>query len=229
MWLSAIERALRASVRVSAAPSTDSPPNPLNLDGLPPAPARRGNAALVQRLRNPRCTRNAVRPDRINHRPQIGVRDPAFACRFSAALVRSEIARRSSSATIAMMPTVSLLAFGMSAAVNAIPERCNPKQKMRIAGEAIELRDDQRCPAHPAFRQRPRELWTIVALVALDLDEFRQRRSLEAGEIAGRRVTLRLDAQPRAALPVGRNPQIVTKLPPIILPTASITNGSRTV
>jgi len=47
----------------------------------------------------------------------------------SAALVRSDMARRSSSATMAIMPTVSRLAFGMSAAVNAMPERCSPRRK----------------------------------------------------------------------------------------------------
>jgi hypothetical protein len=38
-----------------------------------------------------------------------------------AALVRAEIMRRSSSATIAMMPTVSRLADGISAATNPTP------------------------------------------------------------------------------------------------------------
>jgi hypothetical protein len=40
-----------------------------------------------------------------------------------AALARMEIARRASSTAIAVMPTVSRFAFGISAAVNAMPER----------------------------------------------------------------------------------------------------------
>ncbi len=52
----------------------------------------------------------------------------AFAA-ASAALVRAEMARRSSSATMAITPTVSRLAFGMSAATNSMPAFSSPRRK----------------------------------------------------------------------------------------------------
>jgi hypothetical protein len=59
------------------------------------------------------------------------------------------------------------------------------QQEMRIAGEAIELRDHQRRLADAAFRQHPAELRAIVALAALDLDKLRQRPDVEAGKVIG--------------------------------------------
>jgi len=50
-----------------------------------------------------------------------------------------------------------------------------PEEEVRIAGEAIELGDDQRRFSNPAFREGSRELRAIVPLAALDLDELRQR------------------------------------------------------
>ena len=44
---------------------------------------------------------------------------------------------------------------------------------MRIAGEAIELGDDQCRFSNLAFREGSRELRAIVPLAALDLDELR--------------------------------------------------------
>jgi hypothetical protein len=102
----------------------------------------------------------------------------------SAALVRSDVARRSSSATIAMMLTVSRLAFGISAAVNAMPDRCSPSRKC-ASRAAIELCDDQSRLPHTTFGQRSPKLWTTISLATLDLDEFRERRRAEAGQVGG--------------------------------------------
>jgi hypothetical protein len=50
----------------------------------------------------------------------------------SASLVRLLIIRRSSSATIAMMPTVSRLAFGISAATKSTPAFSSPSKKIDL-------------------------------------------------------------------------------------------------
>ena len=58
---------------------------------------------------------------------------PRFLAAASAALVRAEIMRPSSSATIAMMPTVTRLAFSMSAATKST-QTSAPQPCLRVAG-----------------------------------------------------------------------------------------------
>ena len=47
------------------------------------------------------------------------------------------------------------------------------EQEVRITGEAIDLRDHQRCLPHPTLGQRSRELRAVVTFAALDFNELR--------------------------------------------------------
>jgi hypothetical protein len=98
----------------------------------------------------------------------------AFAA-ASAALVRSEIARRSSSATHRKPVCVRHVRGGESNT-----RALKPEQEVGIASETIELRDHQGRLPHAAFGERSGELQTIASLAAFDLDKFRQRRRAEA-------------------------------------------------
>ena len=102
----------------------------------------------------------------------------------NAALVRSEMRSASSSATMAMMPTVSRFAFGMSAATKSTPDSFRPSRKWAFARQSIELCDDKPCPvqaAHGSFRQ----FWPIGALAALDLGELAADGALFAWAASG--------------------------------------------
>src|ERR1700680_2868339 len=79
---------------------------------------------------------------------------------------------------------------------------------MRIAREAVELRDNQRCLPHPAFGERPCEFWAVGTLAAFDLDEFRDRLRTEAVEVGCDGGALCLNSEAGAALPVGRDAEI---------------------
>jgi hypothetical protein len=68
-----------------------------------------------------------------------------------AALVRSEIARRSSSATIAIMPTVSRFAYRHVSRRERDSGALQPEEEVRITGEAIELSDHRCRLAHPTL------------------------------------------------------------------------------
>ena len=89
----------------------------------------------------------------------------------SAALVRSLIAARSCSATAARMWTVSLLACGLSAAMNSIAVHQGGDEG-EVAGEAVELGDDELGLVLPAGGERLLELGAIRAFAALDLGEL---------------------------------------------------------
>jgi hypothetical protein len=111
---------------------------------------------LVQRPRDARRAGDALSPDGIDYQEKIGYSgrglraatfcrslpaqlrvlqvlraaaelDPRALAAASAAFVRSEMAHRSSSAIIAMMPTVSRFAFGMSAVVKANARALQPE------------------------------------------------------------------------------------------------------
>ena len=71
---------------------------------------------------------------------------------------------------------------------------------MRVAGEAIELRDHQRRACQLAVGQRRRELRPIIALAGLDLDEFGDELPLAAVEVV-LRTALRCASRPRPDLP----------------------------
>ena len=73
---------------------------------------------------------------------------PRLLAAARAALVRPDIARRSSSATIAMMPTVNRFACGMSAATKSTPAFSSTASPM--SGRSEGLRAD---------RQGPVEVW----------------------------------------------------------------------
>ena len=71
----------------------------------------------------------------------------------NAALVRSEMRSASSSATMAMMPTVSRFAFGMSAC-QRLPLRDGSQVKDRHPRSAVEAGGDR---LRPPFWRRSRE------------------------------------------------------------------------
>ncbi len=75
-----------------------------------------------------------------------------------------------------MIPIVSSLASGMSAATNFNPDFCSsfwsPSRKVRLARQAIELRDYQGRVVQAAERQGVGELRPVYALAALDLHEL---------------------------------------------------------
>src|SRR5690348_12416971 len=79
---------------------------------------------------------------------------------------------------------------------------------MRVPGEPVEFRDDQRCLPHPAFGQCSRELWAVGALAAFHFDEFRDRFRTETGEIGCNGGALSLYSETGAALPVGRDAEV---------------------
>jgi hypothetical protein len=70
-----------------------------------------------------------------------------------------------------------------------------PEQEVRIARAAIKLCDDQSRLPYTTFAQRSPKLWTTISLATLDLDELRERRRAEAGQVGGEGCTLRLDAK----------------------------------
>jgi hypothetical protein len=70
-----------------------------------------------------------------------------------------------------------------------------PEQEVRIASAAIKLCDDQSRLPYTTFAQRSPKLWTTISLATLDLDELRERRRAEAGQVGGEGCTLRLDAK----------------------------------
>jgi hypothetical protein len=87
-----------------------------------------------------------------------------------------------------------------------------PGDEGNVAGEAIELGDDDRAFAGLAGCQRRSELWSpfqgVGALAGLDLRELGdQRVALGLGE-PGDCCALGLDAEPRAALPGGGDPVV---------------------
>src|SRR5262249_40067464 len=82
-----------------------------------------------------------------------------------------------------------------------------------IAGEPIELGNDQLGPVLFTSRKRAGELRPIVAPAALDLDELAQQLPAATVEIVLHRLALRRDAVPSDALLVGRDPQIRDKFP----------------
>jgi hypothetical protein len=102
-----------------------------------------------------------------------------------AALVRSLIAARSCSATAARMWTVSLLACGLSAAMNSTLLSISVAMKARfdvavhqrgdegeVAGEAVELGDDELSLVLAAGGQGLLQLGAIRTLAGLDLSEL---------------------------------------------------------
>ena len=89
----------------------------------------------------------------------------------SAALVRSEIMRRSACATSAMMPTTISLASGMSAATNLTPAFCRPSRKCASRLKPVDLGDHQRRAVDLAGLQRlVQRRAVVIVLAALDLD-----------------------------------------------------------
>jgi hypothetical protein len=184
--------------------STRAPQNSLNLHSLPPATSRCRDAALVQRLRDPSSTGDALSPDSVDHREQVGGSccgllpsngSPSLTPEFGVfevlhaatqldppRLGRGERRLRPLGDCAPLFlrdhrhdadrQTVSVWHVRRS---ESYPRTLEPEEEVRIAGEAIELGDDQRRFSNPAFREGSRELRAIVPLAALDLDELRQR------------------------------------------------------
>src|SRR5262249_5058353 len=82
-----------------------------------------------------------------------------------------------------------------------------------IAGEPIELGNDQLGPMLLTSRKRFSQLRPIVAPAALHFDELAQQLPAAAVEIVLHRLALSRDAVTADALLVGRDPQIRDKFP----------------
>jgi hypothetical protein len=74
------------------------------------------------------------------------------------------------------------------------------EQEMRVAGQSVQLCDDEPCAASPARREGFRELWTIAIRAALDLGELRDDLPFAAVKLVMNRLALRLEAEARCAL-----------------------------
>ena len=82
---------------------------------------------------------------------------------------------------------------------------------MDVARQPVELGDDQRCMAQPAGGERRGDLRPVVLLAAFDLLKLGDDDAAGAGDMAGNRLALRLQAQPRGALLRGRHPVVGNK------------------
>src|SRR5215204_5221266 len=87
------------------------------------------------------------------------------------------------------------------------------EQEHRIAGEAIEPRDDQLGPVATARLERTGEAWPVaMAFAALDLDDLLDELPVAAVKPIGHVLALRLEAEARRLLPLRRNPEIADVL-----------------
>src|SRR5262245_51421981 len=90
----------------------------------------------------------------------------------SAAFVRALIASRSCSATAARIWIVSLLANGISAAINSTPVSMRPEMKIHVSGKPIQLRNYKFGFELFAGGQCGGELESVCPLAAFDLDKL---------------------------------------------------------
>jgi hypothetical protein len=79
---------------------------------------------------------------------------------------------------------------------------------MRVAREAIKLRDDENGIVKPAYRQGFGKLRSIIARAAFDFNVLADQFPTTAIEKASDRAALRFKAQTGMTLPRGRNPQV---------------------
>jgi hypothetical protein len=86
-----------------------------------------------------------------------------------AALVRSEMIRRSACATTAMLPTIISLPSGMTAAANRTPAFRSPSRKCASRLRRSSLAITSVAPCTPAGSERPAQLGAVVPAAALDL------------------------------------------------------------
>jgi hypothetical protein len=114
-----------------------------------------------------------------------------------AALVRSEIASRSCSATAARMWIVSLLACGLSTAMNSTPESIRVATKARFRESRSSLAMTSRASVNGA-----RQFGAIRFLAALNLDKFADQLPSAAIEKIHNGLLLGLQAEPASALAV---------------------------
>ena len=120
--------------------------------------------------------------------------------------MRSLIAPRSCSATAARMWTVSLLACGLSAAMNSTLLSMSGNER-QIAGQAVELGDDELALVLPAGRQGLFKLGAGVALAALDLGMLGDELPGAAVEIVLDGRALGVEAKPGLTLLVRGHPR----------------------
>jgi hypothetical protein len=197
----------------------------LNLHGLPATAARRRDAALVQRICDPSRARDPLSADRVDDGNEVGgsgcgLRPPSLGpfpppqlgvlkVLHPAAEFHAPRLRRSERCLGSLRDCAPLLFGDHRHDANCEPvcvrhvrrRECDtgalePEQEVRVAGEPIELRDDQRPLPQPTFGQGSRKLRAIIPFAAFDLDEFRQGYRTEAGKVGGDRCALRLDAEP---------------------------------
>lgn len=82
------------------------------------------------------------------------------------------------------------------------PGALQAEQKDGIAAEAVEFGDDELGAVRAAEADRASKLDAIISLARFDLDDFFDKPPITAVQIVGNRPTLRLQAEPRAALPI---------------------------
>jgi hypothetical protein len=144
--------------------------------------------------------RQADDPALVANNRQVARLPPSFCPRGLAAarasLVRREIMRRSSSATMAMIPTVRRLALGMSAATNSTPAFSSPSRKCasRLRRSSLAMMRVALCSRAQA--QRLGQLGPVGALAALDLDHFSDELPVPAAQIGTHGFLLCLEARP---------------------------------
>ena len=110
---------------------------------------------------------------------------------------------------MAIIPTVSRLAEGMSAQTKSTPASLRPKRKWALR-EAVELGDHQFRAAEPAGLDgvgQDRSL-LVRLLAGFDLDELASELPAAAVEEIFDGLPLRLQAEAGAALAVGADPQV---------------------
>ena len=122
----------------------------------------------------------------------------------SAAIVRCEIISRSCSATAARMWIVSRVACGLSQATKSTPDSIKFEIKATLRASRSSLAMTKVAPPQPAGRERGGDLRPVVFLAELDLLKLGDDHAARPGNMAGNRLALRFQAQPRGALLGGR-------------------------
>lgn len=117
-------------------------------------------------------------------------------------LLRAEIIRRSSSASIAMIPTVRRLAFVMSAQ-EFHAGLFQPKEEVGVSAEAIELRNHQCGPVDAAGLGGADRLESIGTFAALHLGELVHELTGAIGEDASDHLALHVEPMAERALAGG--------------------------
>jgi len=74
-----------------------------------------------------------------------------------------------------------------------------PEQEVRVAGQSIQLGDNELGAEHPAGLDGLGQHWPVGVFAALDLDKFLHQRPVAAIQVISNRAALRLDRLSRDA------------------------------